>query len=140
MVCAGCQASLFGGTQADPLHARMIVFVACRAWFGGGFGGDALFLQAHGKSGETAKYGISFIAQTLPAIVILENVPGLVKGYRMRDAVTHELIVNVASNLYVLLSERTKLGYICPVKIVGPKPFMDASRNRAYLPCVRLPS
>ena len=91
---------------------------------------DEAISSGKGESGSTANMAFAFIAKTLPKIVLLENVPGLLKGFATGG------FVNPSSNLCVLRKRLQELGYCCPWHILRPSPVVEASRNRVWLPCV----
>ena len=56
-------------------------------------------LTGSGSSGSTMRYAMAYIGRHLPAVLLLENVPGLLKGFMKRDAVTWAKVRDVYSNL-----------------------------------------
>ena len=100
---------------------------------------DNAIANARGSSGETARFMISYIQKKPPRLVVIENVPGLAKGYTSEDPVTLKAVVNATSNLFLLIRSLIDAGYVATWKIIGPQPLVEASRQRTYMPCVHLP-
>ena len=63
-----------------------------------------------GSSGQTAADGLSYVRKKKPAVVIIENVPGLATGYYCKDA-AGDVFENPDSNLGVLFAILKELGY-----------------------------
>ena len=70
--------------------------------------GDAI-KNKRGSSGETADLAVEFLKKFHPPIALLENVPGLLTGYRR--SLDGEEFVCEGSNMEVLLRKLREIGY-----------------------------
>jgi hypothetical protein len=93
---------------------------------------DAAIAEGRGCSGETARYALAYIRKVRPPVVLIENVPQLAKGYYQQESRKE---VDQRSNLFVLTSQLAEMGYVCPVAMLDPRPIVEASRRRCWLPC-----
>eukprot|EP00971_Amphidinium_carterae_P349294 6490945-Amphidinium_carterae.1 len=95
-----------GETMAPPFCTVMEVGFSCKS-FSALNNNRAEFSRGifniAGSSGLTAKYAMEFVKHRLPAILLIENVPGLFAGYIRNDFPTNEMVVNLVSNLNILL-------------------------------------
>ena len=96
---------------------------------------DQDIMTPRGSSGQTAQYSLQFLAQKKPSVVLLENVPGLCRGYMHLNQITQTLAENLLSNLSQMLRGLQQIGYITPVGILDASARMDVLRTRAWLPC-----
>ena len=101
---------------------------------------DDAIKTGKGSSGQTAKYAVSYLEKHKPLLVLIENVPGLCKGFTKRDAVSGERVVDPDSNLAVLLAKLRSLGYVAPYHILNPKARVDVRRARVWFACYFWPA
>ena len=92
-------------------------------------------LDGAGASGSTLRYAMAYIDAHRPAVLLLENVVGLFKGFLRKDPVTWKLLEDTYSNLSILLRFLQKTGYCAPRGVANPAPRLPANRRRAWLPC-----
>ena len=71
---------------------------------------DNAIENATGSSGETAQFALDYLAKHRPLIALLENVPGLCKGFKSRSA-DGQVTEDEDSNLGVLLRRLHAIGY-----------------------------
>ena len=93
-------------------------------------------LEGTGASGSTLRYAMTHIDAHRPAVLLLENVVGLFKGFLKKDAVTWTLLEDTYSNLSILLHFLRSVGYCAPRGIANPAPRLPSNRCRAGRPCV----
>ena len=92
-------------------------------------------LEGTGASGSTLRFAMTYIDTHRPAVLLLENVVGLFKGFLKKDPVTWKLLEDTFSNLSILLHFLRRAGYCAPRGVANPAPRLPSNRRRAWLPC-----